>query len=121
MVDIGSTRLFRGIPAGVLVGLLGKVRVRNKEYSQGEMIAFEGDACTSIGIVLDGSIAVYQLRSTGKRMIIENLVSGDIFGEVVIFSDQNTYPASIEAVENSHIAFIFRENVLLLCSLSTAF
>jgi len=85
------------------------------------MIAFEGDPCTSIGLILDGNVLIQQLLPSGKRMIFENLCTGDNFGEVIIFSDQNTYPASVEAVEIAQIAFISKENVLSLCNLSTHF
>lgn len=121
MPDIGKCTLFTGISPSELDILIKKASPHTKSYAQGQMVAFEGDQCTSIGIVLDGSITLQQLLPSGKRLVIENLITGDIFGEVIVFSDLETYPVSVEAAEDVLITYIPKEGVLTLCGLSTAF
>ena len=121
MPELSHCKLFSGIPPSELDTLLKKVSLYTKSYAQGQMVAFEGDKCTSIGIVLDGSITIQQLLPSGKRLVIENLATGDVFGEVIVFSHLETYPVSVEAAEDVLITYIPRECVLTLCSLSSVF
>ena len=74
-----------------------------KSFSQNDIIAIEGDECVAIGIVLSGSIdnKVIQMTSFGP---------GHLFGEVIIFSDVNKYPATVISSSKSEILFISREN-----------
>ena len=121
MPDLGNCTLFTGIPPSELDALLKKVALNTKGYTQGQMVAFEGDRCSSIGIVLDGSITIQQLLPSGKRLVIENLSTGDVFGEVIVFSHLETYPVSVEAAEDVLITYIPKEGVLALCNLSAVF
>lgn len=121
MSGISESRLFLGITEQSRIGLLNIVSIRIQDYSDGEIIALEGDPCTSIGIILDGEVIISQSMPSGKRIILEKLQAGENFGEVIIFSDHSSYPASVEAVNSAKIAFISKENVLLLCKLSDIF
>ena len=121
MTDFNNCKLFAGMSTEELDTCMAKISLRAKQYSRGEIIAFEGDVCTSLGIIVDGEISIQQLLPSGKKILIDTLCSGDNFGEVVIFSDQKTYPASVEASAPSQIVFITRENVLRFCMLSTTF
>jgi CRP-like cAMP-binding protein len=121
MTDIYNLQLFREIPMEKLSLLLDKVSLYSQKYSRSEMIAFEGDECNAIGIILTGEITIHQTLPSGKKTVIDTLKAGDSFGEVIIFSDHKTYPASIEAAEPSQITFISKENVIRLCSYSPEF
>jgi CRP-like cAMP-binding protein len=121
MTDFTNCKLFAGIPIKELDTFITKTTLRAKNYSRGEIIAFEGDICTSLGLIVSGEISIQQLLPSGKKIVIDTLSAGDSFGEVIIFSDQKTYPASVEASAPSQIVFITRENVLHLCMLSTPF
>lgn len=121
MSGISESRLFAGISEKSRTGLLNIVSMRIQGYSDGEIIALEGDPCTSIGIILEGKVIISQSMPSGKRIILEKLHAGDNFGEVIIFSDHSSYPASVEADNSAKIAYISKENVLLLCKLSDIF
>lgn len=121
MPDISKCKLFTGIPPSELDPLLKEVALYTKSYAQGQMVAFEGDKCASIGIVLDGSITLQQLLPSGKRLVIETLSTGDVFGEVIVFSHLEAYPVSVEAAEDVLITFVPKEGVLALCNLSAVF
>jgi CRP-like cAMP-binding protein len=121
MPTITECRLFSGIPQEKLIEYLKKINLRVQKVERGEIVAFEGDECSSIGMILAGQVAVYQLQPSGKKIVIDTLHAGDSFGEVIIFSDQRTYPATIEASENGQIAFLSREDVMKFCNLSPEF
>lgn len=101
--------------------LLKKINYIIKDYSKGEVIAIENSNCSKIGILLDGNVEVQKIYASGKIVTISKLSSGNIFGEVIIFSNKNTYPATIVSSNNSTIIFISKENILNLCSISSIF
>ncbi|MHC1740522.1 MAG: Crp/Fnr family transcriptional regulator [Anaerolineaceae bacterium] len=121
MTDLRKSKLFSGIPEIELQAALESVSIRVQKYSRSEIIAFEGDPCTSIGILLFGELSIQKLLPSGNKIVIDSLQAGESFGEVVVFSDHANFPASIEAVEAAQIAFISKENVMLLCNLSPRF
>ncbi len=83
-----------------------------KHYKKEQIIALSGDDCPHVGIVLDGVISIEQIHSDGSKNIINTLKQYDIFGEILIFSDQSTYPYDIIASKNCEILFITKQNLL---------
>ena len=89
--------LFKDIEEIELIELMSLINPRTTNYSKNETIAFEGDECTSIGIILEGNTEIQKLFLSGKTMIVNSLGDGDIFGEVIVFSKMKTYPSTIIA------------------------
>ena len=48
----------------------------------------EGDTCTSIGLILDGNVDIKRILGT-KVIHVSSFGKGNIFGEVIAFSDIN--------------------------------
>jgi CRP-like cAMP-binding protein len=113
--------LMKGFSEDNIEETLKKVNYSINTYSKGEIIALEDSNCSSIGIVLKGSVEVQKIYASGKTITMSKLEVGNIFGEVIIFSNKNTYPATIAASEACNILFISKENILRLCSLSSTF
>lgn len=90
-------------------------------YSKNQLIACEGENCINIGIVLTGSVEIQKNSVSGKSITIAKLSSGNIFGEIIIFSDINKYPSTIIASEKSEIMFISKNDILKLCSINITF
>jgi CRP-like cAMP-binding protein len=121
MEDLSACKLCQGIPPQTLEQILRKTMLRTCNYRKGDVVAFEEDECTSLGIILSGSVTVQRLLPSGKQVAMDTLQTGDSFGEVIIFSDQQVYPATIVSEEDTKIAFISKEDVLRLCLLSPVF
>lgn len=113
--------LMKGFKENDIEELFKSISYSINSFSKGEIVALEGSDCSSIGIVLKGSIEVQKIYASGKTITISKLNEGHIFGEVIIFSNRNTYPATIASPENSKIMFISRENMLKLCSMNSKF
>ena len=86
-----------------------------KVFAKNDIIAMEGDICTSIGLILEGSIDIK--RTLGSKVIhVSSFSKGHIFGEVIAFSDINLYPATVIASSNSKIMFISKDNFIKFCT-----
>lgn len=87
-----------------------------KSYTKGEIIASEDDKCNNLGLIIDGTIEIQRIYSSGKYIVLKRLSTSEVFGEVIVFSKKNTYPATVVAVTNCSIFFIKKEDIVTLCA-----
>lgn len=86
-----------------------------KNLSKNDIIALEGDICTCVGLILEGSIDIK--RTLGTKVIhVSSFTKGHIFGEVIAFSDINLYPATVISASSSKIMFISKDNFIKYCT-----
>ncbi|RKD28797.1 Crp/Fnr family transcriptional regulator [Thermohalobacter berrensis] len=116
---LSKSSLFKGLDEKSISDIIEKINYKVNKFSKNQTIAIEGDDCKSIGIVLKGSIHIQKIYPSGKTVTINRISKGGIFGEVIIFSNMNEYPATIVAVENTEIMFIYKHEILKLCSTNT--
>lgn len=90
-------------------------------YSKNEIIKNEGDLCDSIGIVLKGVIKISNYLINDTEFIISTLKANDMFGENLIFSNNNLYPGYITSISNSSIMFIKKNDFINLISVNNDF
>ncbi len=86
-----------------------------KSYSKNDIIAMEGDTCTSIGLIVDGNLDIKRMLGT-KVIHVSSFGKGHIFGEVIAFSDVNLYPATVMSSTPSKIMFISKDNFIKFCT-----
>ena len=85
------------------------------KYSKNHIIKLEGETCTSIGIVLDGTVDIK--RMLGSKVIhLSSFSCGNIFGEVIAFSDINTYPATVIASSSCEVIYINKNDFIKFCT-----
>lgn len=85
-----------------------------KTFSAKEIIALEGDECKYIGIILKGTLDIKRMLSN-KVVKMTSVGPGQLFGEVIVFSDVNKYPATVISSSKSEILFISKENFIKFC------
>ena len=86
-----------------------------KKYSKNDIIAIEGDTCTSIGLVLEGNVDIK--RMLGSKVVhLSSFSKGGVFGEIIAFSDVNLYPATVIASSLSEIMFIDKKDFIKFCT-----
>ena len=91
-----------------------------KKYPKNDIIAIEGDICTSIGLVLDGNVDIK--RTLGSKVIhVSSFSKGDVFGEVIAFSDINLYPATVIASSACEVMFISKNDFIKFCTCNEDF
>lgn len=85
-----------------------------KTFSAKEIIALEGDECKYIGVILDGTLDIKRMLSN-KIVKMTSVGPGHLFGEVIVFSDVNKYPATVISSSKSEILFISKDNFIKFC------
>lgn len=107
--------MFRNKSEEYLLDLFKDANYMIKSYSKNDIIAMEGDTCTSIGLILDGNIDIKRMLGT-KVIHVSSFSKGHIFGEVIAFSDINLYPATVMSSTPSKVMFISKDNFIKFCT-----
>jgi len=79
------------------------------KYRKGEVIFFEGDPGEALYFVCSGKVKIYKLTPDGREHILHIIRPGGVFAEVVFF-DPGPYPASAEAMNDSRVGSIRRDD-----------
>jgi len=83
-----------------------------EKYEKDDYIFFEGDAPEWFYIVEEGKVKLVKHSNTGKDVILQVFVPGDMFGEVSLF-DRKPYASSAQAMEPSTVLKLARKDFLL--------
>ena len=116
-----SCPLFKGIAGEEVRSIMNKVTYKVTLYTKDQPVAIEDEVCTSIGIILSGGVDIQKLYASGKTVMLDSLSVGSVFGEVVVFSGMNRYPATIISNNETEIVFITKTDILKLCRTNTQF
>jgi len=99
-----ETRLFSGVPDGVLEQAVLSGRI--KSYERGEIIYDEERYSKALGIILKGSAQVKK-----GRVIMSRLEKGDVFGAITLYSESNYYVTQITSTGKSSVLFLSKGTV----------
>jgi len=108
--------LFRGIEDEALNAMLDCMKPRVYQYKQREIVAFHGQPFQGIGIIASGRVSLNKETVSGNRIILNMLDAGDIFGEMVAFSDTKAWPVTVISQDDSCLLFLPPEKVLGNCA-----
>ncbi len=106
---LSRTLLFAGLDRGTFQNYCSLTKA--KTFSRSELLAAEGDVCTSIGVIEQGQVALQKYTSSGDFSTIALLGPGDFFGEDLIFGSSNIYTFTIEAMTQSEVLFVSKETL----------
>lgn len=73
----------------------------------GTVLAAEGDAADTFGVVVRGSVRVAHLGADGRRITLETVGAGEAFGAVVVLAG-GRYPFHVETATDASIAWLRR-------------
>lgn len=107
--DFKSESILTDLPAADL-HLLTAYQTE-KQYKKGELIFREGGFPSGIFLIISGKVKKYKLDKEGKEHIIYVANTGELIGYHAILDDDR-YPDSAAALEESTIAFIPKEDFL---------
>lgn len=113
--------LFKGCKDEQIKIMLERIDLKASSYIKMQPVAIEDEPCTSIGIIVKGGVEIQKLYSSGKIVTLNTISEGGIFGEVIIFSEMERYPATIVSNDNTTISYISKNDVIKLCSFSSQF
>lgn len=118
---IEHTELFNCFPSKELLQLFDKHYYEINEYKKSSMIYLQNQKCTSLDIILKGTIIVQKIDSNGNVLTISSFGVGEMIGGNLIFAHNNIYPMTIAAKTSSIILHIKKGLILELCQMNKKF
>lgn len=113
--------LFKSFTKENLIELFSRIPYKISSYSKGDIIFSEGDECKTLNILLEGKIEIQNIDPMGKVLSIAEFSKGEIFGEMLIFSDRNTYPINVLSKSTAVVLHMHKDAVVSLCQSNSGF
>lgn len=82
---------------------------RIEQFRKNQHIFLENDSYRGFYIVLKGNVKVYRISSDGKEYILHLRKPPQLFADVPLFEEGGNYPANAQALEDSLLLFIPKE------------
>lgn len=113
--------IFDGIGDSELDAILSCLGAKVKCFAKGETILSEGDPANKIGVMLSGSAQIYRLDLSGNRSLMGIAMPCEIFAEAFACADVGRMPASVSALEESHVLLIDAKRITHSCAQACSF
>jgi CRP/FNR family transcriptional regulator, dissimilatory nitrate respiration regulator len=113
---ISKTPLFQGIEKADISTMLDCLKPKVRSYHRSDYIVTAGNIYESVGIVLKGAAVVSNENAAGNRIVMTLLTPGDIFGEMVAFSNRTIWPATVQAQDTCEVLFLPRQKIVGECA-----
>ena len=81
------------------------------QFKKGEALCYEGEKSDTLFIINEGKVKLSKITKEGKEQIVHILASGDFFGELNLFNDEEKYNFSAYAISNVKICTLSKENM----------
>ena len=98
-----------------------KEKISYLNLKQNQILFHEGEECKSIFIIIEGQITILNYSLNGNEEIIPILNKNDVFGNALIFSNNNYYLGEIIATKPTKLAIINKNELISLLQNNKSF
>ncbi len=98
--------LFKKMTEDEVLASLNFFNYSIEKFEKNNLIFIQGEAVTKIGIVLEGEVIITKNDFWGNRLILNKLGKGNIFGEVLAFSNVLSSSINVESINECSILFL---------------
>ena len=112
---IRKTHIFSGLSEEEILSVLDCVEARVESYAKDSYLLRIGDNVEAVGLVLAGSVLIFQDDFWGNRNIMSGIGAGQIFGEVFACSPGALLTVNVVADSPCRIMWLNVKKVLTMC------
>ncbi|MEX0895615.1 MAG: Crp/Fnr family transcriptional regulator [Patescibacteria group bacterium] len=102
--------LFKGLPAESLARIESCFDM--KKYNEQELV-YQAGTANMVFIVKTGQVEIYQISASGKKIIVDRLDPGSIFGDLDVGDDESFF---VQATMHSYICFVEKNRFFTMIS-----
>ena len=106
MVTIPDISLFRGCGEEELSAFINGSGCHTGRYHKGAVIVRQGEPVRSAGLVLSGQVKAFHITPGGAEWIQNVLHTGDVFGYILMVSENCASPVGITAMADTEVLHI---------------
>ena len=115
------TNLFLGITEKEIESLLCCLEAKEHSYEKEECIFARGEQVMSVALLLKGSVHIQKEDYWGNLSILNEILPGEIFGEVYACLRNDFILNNAVAVKQSNVLFLDMKKALTICSTACSF
>lgn len=108
--------MFKNYDKNSILDFFEDTNYKIANYSKNDIIALESNPCNKVGIILEGTIDIKRILTSNSTIHLTSLSIGNLFGEIIAFSDTHKYPATVISATNSSVLFIAKEDFINYCA-----
>lgn len=116
-----TSPLFNRLTPEKISALLHEIKYSKKKYSKGEIIAFRGEPCNRLIIILSGAIIGEMQELNGKVIKIDEVHAVAPLAPAFLFGKNSNFPIDVVPTEEVETIEIPKEEVVKLFQLSPIF
>lgn len=109
-----SFSLFDGIKENELFDFIKRSRIQEFTFSAGEVIISRNDDCETLNLLLEGRVRALLFSDDGRQVVVEDMDAPRILAPAPIFASTKKYPVDMEALSDTKIIKINRDDFLAL-------
>ena len=109
------TKLFSDLGDDDILSMLNCLNAAVRHYNKGEYVFRQGEYIHDLMILASGRIHIQKEDYWGNLNILNEIRSGEIFGEAYIVPDSGTLMNDVIAAEASTVLFFNVERILTVC------
>lgn len=83
----------------------------HKLYKKGAMLCSQGEKSDTLFILNEGKVKISKLTKEGKEQIVHIFTTGDFFGELSLFSSDETYGFDAYAISDVKICTLNKQDM----------
>lgn len=100
------SKLFRGIDREEGIALMNEMGALTRNVPAGTVVVHEGVPKRNLGVLLDGSLSMYETDSEGRRSMIRMVRPQEPFALLFSFASVERHPATVVAEKDSKVLII---------------
>lgn len=106
MKKLETTGLFQEINRNDIERMLICSKACEKHYAPGEYIFRQGEKPSKVFLLLQGSVSIAKDFASGKRDVLYRVEEGNVFGDMFLFADMESYWYDAMATEEVDVLAI---------------
>lgn len=83
----------------------------HKSYKKGDMLCMQGERADTLFIINEGKVKLSKITKEGKEQIVHIFTSGDFFGELSLFSSDESYNFDVTAISDVKICTLSKDDM----------
>lgn len=103
---LAKTAVFKNMSAAEIIQVLNTVHYQVRTYRSDDIIAYAGEECEDLFILIEGKVRGEMSNFEGKNIVISEIPAPNSFAEGFLFAKNNKLKINIRAVSDSRVLFI---------------
>ncbi len=110
--------LFRNLDSQKIGEILKNTHHQTRTFQKGDFIAFSGDHCTNLMIIVKGAAVGEMPDFRGKTLRIGRMKAPESIASAFVFGENNKFPVDVIAVEDTKLLIIPKQDLMNLLRLN---